>query len=415
VTTYRTTSWQAAPGQLLPGAGPNGEPVFLTLLGSADGFEASSLDSVRLPRPADSPLLAPLIDLGTAASSIFAVEPRVRAWPLEAVLEKARLKGAALSPEACAWIAARLCEAVASLGAAGHRGLSLRTIQLQASGEPYVLGSAYGHLLEAALDVGPLREPGSEARGTPEQRHADAAAIARLARQLATCGSTQADDWGSLPLSLKAPLAHAADGTLSPAALGQQLVSALEAWGRSPSSRTVEAWLAELELPEAEPLDASSPTRELEPAGPFAASFGEGVPALRRDGRLDQPACSLQVEPLAVDTSAMPPAQSAPAEPLELDEKALAHAFGPAPAPLAAKPRAPRRWGRAAAMIAGALVLFALAAGLWAFGAPAALRALRAPDPVRAALAPSESQHERPRGSYGTAILRIESIRQTQP
>lgn len=393
--TYQTTEIPGVrAGRRLFGLNSAGQAAFLSrLLPQSEPLARELPGRLRPTAPPDSPWLATLVELGAANGWLHVVEKALVALPIEVVLAAARAANEPLAPELCAWFAARVSEAAASLGEYGHLRLSLENVLVRPVGEPYLLGASWARLLPAAPG-----EPVPEWLAPGRERQADAFAAAELARQLATLGAPAGpEDWGVLPTSLKAIFSRAAGGGLSSAALTSEIDSALRSWDRHPGAAGVAAWLQRLALPTPAAIGADGPRLVLEPAGaePEEQAWSQLGPALGIDGRVERPERPLQLEPLAA--SVEPAAPSPEGSELEFDERAFAHAFGPAPAQDGGPRRARPRLGR---WVGAALVLALAAAGsagAWNYRGELA-RWLE-----------SHLPRERPRGDWGTAMLRIDS------
>ncbi len=392
MATYRIVPLPGQPerGRVL-GASSLDEPVYLTRLLRAEDPRAAQLErQIRFSAPQDSPLLAPLVELGTSSDGWLAVvEKALPAVPLVQVVERARERGLPFLPQACAWFGKRLCEVVSTLGTTAHLRLTPRNVLVQADGEPFVLGTAYARLLAPSAD-----EQAFLPRAPDSSRAADSYAAAEIVRLLASLGATgYQDDWGSLPLSLKACFVRAqAAGGLSPAALAASIGTTFEEWGKRCDGKAFCANLQRLGLPPAPSLESASATLQIDPRFE-AAGEASWTPsgAVDLDGRLERFA---PAQPFAAPLE--PPAPSRPdgAEPLDLDEQAFAHAFKADDS----MPAASRR-SRVKPLLKALAVLLALAATgalLWAQGPQilAWVKSLAA---------------ERPQGAYGTALLRVES------
>jgi hypothetical protein len=388
VATYRIPHLPGQPESWrVLGANSLDEPVYLTRLIRAGDPRAAQLErQIRFPAPHDSPLLAPLVELGIASDGwLTVVEKALPAVPLAEVVARARERDLPFLPEACAWFGKRLCEVVSTLGTTAHLRLTPRNVLVQPDGEPLVLGTAYARLIAPSADEQPFLP-----RGADNSRAADSYAAAEIVRLLASLGAAAyEDDWGSLPLSLKACFVRAKAAGLSPAALAASIGTTFGKWGKKCDGKAFRANLQRLDLRPAEHLAPASAPLQIEPRFE-SAEEASWTPSGSMDleGRIERFASATPVaEP-------PPPRPPESAEPLELDERALADAFKARDSRLPASRR-----GLAKAVLKAVALLLAL-------GGIGALLWARAPQ----ILAFVESLvAERPQGAYGTALLRIES------
>lgn len=367
--TYRTTPLPGArdgDGRLL-GVNSLGQAAFLTRACAKDDAAMRGRFEKLRPLQSDCPDLAGLVEVADDDSGIWVVEVAFPAYPLPAVLDRARQKGTALPPEAAVWLAMRLCRACASV-VPPHLRVTPRNVMLRPDGTPYLLGAGWARWLPAR----PEEEPYVPTR-PPDELKLDAFAAAQLARWMV--GSPSA-----FPAGLRSALESASGGpTWSWMLTASEAAAAFEsALGPSAgaSQAKVAAFLKLLDLPPFQlPEEGGAPLR-LVPIlrrDSHDELLMESGPSITLDGRIEgkhgppRPAA-------APPTDAPQPRVAAVAadEELELDSAAMAHAFTPKSNEAAlrvrvemAQARARRRSRRLAVAFALLLVGGLAAGGLW--------------------------------------------------